>query len=323
MTARVVMTNTAIPLAAEAAEAFSGMDVDFTMLDAHTPEELVRISRDADAIITLGEPFTRAVIDQLDRCRSITRFGIGVDNVDIGAATDRGIWVTNVPDANYREVAVHTIALALSLTRRVGALNRSMHETGRATLALAQGTRRPDEQTFGLVGLGRIGRRVADMAKSIGYRVIAADPFAVNGSGVELVPFDLVVEQADILSLHVPLTDETRNFVDSAVIERMRPGSVLINVSRGGLVDETALGLALREGHLAGAGIDAYVGEPGPIPDSSPLRGLEQVLLTPHSAHYSEDSFAETKMKALADVARVLRGEQPAYPVNEIAVTTS
>ncbi|WP_326835289.1 C-terminal binding protein [Amycolatopsis rhabdoformis] len=323
MTARVVMTNTAIPLAAEAEEAFAGLDVGFEMLDAGSPEDLVRITRDADAVITLAEPFTREVLVQLPRCRSVTRFGIGVDNVDLAAATAQGIWVTNVPDANYREVAVHTIALALSVTRKIGFLNRSMHETGHASLALARGTRRPDEQTFGLVGLGRIGRRVATMAQAIGYRVIAADPFTTEESGVELVSFDEVVARSDILSLHVPLTGETRDLVDAGVIERMRDGAVLINVSRGGLVDDAALGRALRAGKLAGAGIDAYVGEPAPLPESSPLRGLEQVLLTPHSAHYSEESFAEIKTKALADVARVLRGERPAYPVNEIPVTES
>ncbi|MGW4489785.1 C-terminal binding protein [Amycolatopsis sp. NPDC004368] len=322
MSARVVMTSTVIPLAADAAEAFAGLDVDFSAVDAHSPEELVRVTRGAAAVITLGEPFTREVIEQLDGCRSITPFGIGVDNVRVAAATGRGVWVTNVPDANYREVAGHTIALALSLSRRIGVQNRAMHETGRAPLALARGTRRPDEQTFGLVGLGRIGRRVATMAKAIGYRVIAADPLAspaaARESGAELVSFDEVVERSDILSLHVPLTDETRGFVDAAVLARMPVGAILVNVFRGGLVDEPALALALREGRLAGAGIDATSVSPAPIPDGHPPRGLDQVLLTPHSAHYSEESFAEIKAKALADVARVVRGERPVYPMNEL-----
>lgn len=323
MTRRVVMTSTRIPLAAEAADAFAGMDVEFTTVDAATPEELVRAVRGADAVIALAEPFTREVIEQLDGVRSITRFGIGVDGVDIPAATDRGIWVTNVPDANYREVAVHAIALALAVTRRLEPQSRLMHETGAAPLSLAMGAHRPDDQTFGLIGMGRIGRRVALMAAAIGFRVVVADPAVTPETarelGVTLASFDEVVASADVLSLHVPLTEGTRGFIDADVIGRMPRGAVLVNVSRGGLVDEHALARAITEGRLAGAGIDAHAAEPGPMPDDNPLRGLPQVVLTPHSAHFSEESYAETKRKALEDVARVLRGERPRYPVNEIA----
>jgi len=131
-----------------------------------------------------------------------------------------------------------------------------------------------------------------------------------------LLSFDEVVEQSDILSLHVPYTEQNRNMIDADVIARMPKGSVIVNVSRGGLIDEEALGEALRSGHLAGAGIDAYVGEPAPLPEGHPLRGHGNVILTPHSAHYSAESLAEIKQKALQDVARVLRGEKPTYPVN-------
>lgn len=320
MSARIVMTSTRIPMEAEAAEILAGMDVEFEALDATTEDQLIAITRDADAIITLAEPFTRTVIESLERCRSITRFGIGVDNVDIPAATERGIWVTNVPDGNYREVAAHAIAMALSISRRLPLLDREMHAHGSAPMSLTAGIRRPDSQTFGLVGIGRIGRRVAIMARAIGYRVIVSDP-AVDAAGAsalgaELVSFDEVVEQSDILSLHTPLTDQTRNIVNADVISRMRPGSVLINVSRGGLVDERALAKAIREGRLIGAGIDAYEGEPGPMPEDHPLRELDEVILTPHSAHASAEALGEIKRKAIHDAARVVRGEAPLYPVN-------
>lgn len=322
MTAKVVMTSTRIPIAAEAAEVFAGMDVDFHVAEAASAEDLLRVTRDADAIIALAEPFTRDVIAGLERAKSITRLGIGVETVDIPAATEHGIRVTNVPDGNYREVAVHAVNMALTVTRRLTRLDRSMHETGSASLALAAGTRRPDEQVFGLIGMGRIGRRVAAIAGAIGYTVRAFDPAmsddTVRELGAEPAPFGKVVETADVLSLHVPLTEQTRNIISAEVIDRMPAGAVLVNVSRGGLVDDAALAAAIRAGRLAGAGIDAYEGEPAPLGAGHPLRGLDNVVLTPHSAHYSEDSFAETKRKALADVARILRGERPAYPVNEI-----
>ncbi|GAA1396447.1 C-terminal binding protein [Pseudonocardia kongjuensis] len=324
---RVVMTSTRIPLAEEAARAFAGLDVRFETVDVRTADELVTATRDADAVISLAEPFDADVIGRLGRCRSITRFGIGVDSVDVAAATERGIWVTNIPDANHREVAVHALALALSVTRRLPVLDRAMHADGAAPLALAAGTRRPDVQTFGIVGMGRIGRRVAELAAAVGYRVLATDPVvpaeAIAAAGAEPVGFDELVRRSDVLSLHVPLTDSTRHLVDAGVIDRMPRHAVLLNVSRGGLVDDTALAAAVRSGHLAGAGIDTHEGEPAPLAAGHPLLGLPNVVLTPHSAHYSVESFDEAKQKAVLDVARVLRGERPVYPVNEIGAVPS
>jgi phosphoglycerate dehydrogenase-like enzyme len=163
------------------------------------------------------------------------------------------------------------------------------------------------------------------MASAIGYRVVAFDPAltdeAIIAAGAAPADLQNVIAQANVLSLHVPITPETENLIDAAAIATMPPGAVLINVSRGGLVDEDALAEALRTGRLAGAGIDAYLGDPAPLREGHPLLGLEEVVLTPHSAHYSEEAFKEAKVKALLDVRRVLRGERPAYPVNEIATS--
>ncbi|MDQ0634341.1 phosphoglycerate dehydrogenase-like enzyme [Arthrobacter pascens] len=214
---KVVLTNSAVPLHVEAAQVFAGLDVDFVTVDASSEDELLRLAGDADAVIALAEPLSRRVVEGLPLCRSITRFGIGLDGVDIAAATEHGIWVTNVPDSNYREVAVHAITLALSVSRRIPRLNHAMHQNGAASLALAAGTRRPDDQTFGLLGMGRIGRRVAAMAAAIGYRVQAFDPAVswadASALGVTLVSFDELMTTSDILSLHVPLLDSTRNIV--------------------------------------------------------------------------------------------------------------
>ncbi|TPW78310.1 C-terminal binding protein [Schumannella sp. 10F1B-5-1] len=321
---KVVMTNTMVPITDEDLKAFDGLDVDFQIIEGTSEQALLDGTRDADAVIILAEQFTKTVIDNLEHCRSLTRFGIGYDTIDVPAATERGIWVTNVPDANYREVAVHAIALALSVTRRLPALDAGIRTEGWAS-SFFPGVRRPDDQVFGLLGLGRIGRRVATMAQAIGYTVIAFDPVVSAADaadlGVELVSKDAVLERADIVSIHVPLMESTRNIIDAAALARMKKGSVLINVSRGGLIDEAALADALRSGHLFGAGIDAFGNEP--LEAESPLRDLDNIILSPHAAHWSEESWNETRRKVLEEAARILRGEHPRNPVNQIERETA
>jgi len=316
----VVMTNDLVPITEDDLRVFDGLDVEFRVIRGTTEAALMEGTRDADAVLVLAEHFTRRVIENLRHCRSLTRFGIGYDTIDVQAATDHGIWVTNIPDANYREVAVHAIALALAVSRRLPALDTGIRETGWAS-SLFPGVHRPDTQVFGLLGLGRIGRRVAVMAKAIGYRVIAFDPAVTAADaaalGVEFVGRDQLIESSDVLSIHVPLLDSTRNIVDADALARMKRGSILVNVSRGGLVDEAALADALRSGHLFGAGVDAFGNEP--LEDGSPLRDLDNVILTPHAAHWSEESWEETRRKALEEAARILRGEHPRNPVNEVS----
>lgn len=317
---RVVVTSTLVPLSDADLAVFDGMDVEVDIIDGTDPATLLAGTRDADALIVLVEQITREVIENMRHCRSITRFGIGYDSVDVAAATERGIWVTNVPDANYREVAVHAIALALSISRRLPSLDRGIREDG-WTPSIFPGVHRPDTQTFGLLGMGRIGRRVAVMAKEIGYTVLTADPVVTEAAaaelGVELVSRQQLIARSDVLSLHVPLLDSTRNIIDAAALASMKSGSILINVSRGGLIDEAALAEALASGHLFGAGLDAFANEP--LEPGSPLRTLDNVILSPHAAHWSEESWDETRRKVLEEVARILRGEKPRNPVNKVA----
>jgi len=313
---KVVATNTIIPLGDDVRTAF-GDQVEFVEIDGTTEEGLLAGTTDADALLVINEQISRPVIERLARCRSIVRFGIGFDTIDVGAATEHGIWVSNVPDANYREVAVHAIALALAVQRRLPALDAGMKSTGWSS-SFAPGVRRPDVQTFGLYGLGRIGRRVATMAQAMGYRVIAHDPVltpeVAAELAVELVDRDALLARSNILSLHVPLTESTRNIIDRDALAAMPAGAVLVNVSRGGLIDEQALADALHSGHLFGAGIDAFAHEP--TEDGNPLLACESAILTPHAAHWSEESFAETKRKVAEEAARILRGEQPRSAVN-------
>jgi len=314
---KVVMTSTQLTLDEADRAPLLEAGIELQVIDGRDRESLIAGTRDADALLVLAEQIDADVIGHLRHCRSITRFGVGVDTVDLESAAARGIWVTNVPDANYREVAVHAIALTLALSRRLPALDHGIRVNGWSA-SVVPGVHRPDTQIFGLLGLGRIGQRTAEMARAIGYRVIAHDPAASPGDaedmGVELVSMEEVIARADVLSLHVPLTESTRGMLDRSAIARMPKGAIVINVSRGGLIDEEALADALDSGHLFAAGLDAFENEP--LEEGSPLRGLDSVLLSPHAGHWSEESWAETKHKAIGDVLRVLRGEHPIYPVN-------
>ncbi|MGE0214481.1 C-terminal binding protein [Mycolicibacterium sp.] len=317
---KVVATSKLIAFSEEDLRAYDGLDVTFEVLDGTDEDALRAGTRDADALLVVQENINRTVIEGLTRCRTITRCGIGIDTVDVTAATQHGIWVSNVPDANYREVAVHAIALTLAVQRRLPALDAEMRSSGWANW-FVPGVHRPDVQTFGLYGLGRIGSQVATIAASLGYTVIAHDP-AVAASdaeelGVRLVDRTELLARSDVLSLHVPLLDSTRNLIDRDALARMKRGAIVVNVSRGGLVDEHALADALRSGHLFGAGIDVFATEPVGI--DNPLLGCGTAILTPHAAHWSEESLAELKRKALEESARILRGEAPRSAVNRPA----
>lgn len=182
--------------------------------------------------------------------------------------------------------------------------------------------RRASTQVFGLIGFGKIGQRVAASAQAVGFEVWAHDPFmsddAIASMGVRPVTLNDLIGGSDVVSIHVPLTESTRNLIGAAELAKFKAGSNLINVSRGGLVDEGALAEAVSSGHLSGAGLDTFATEP--LPADSSLRGLENIILSPHAAHYSAESYAETRLKAFRDVARVLRGEKSFYPVNLHAI---
>lgn len=318
-TKRVILTSDRVAVSEEAMAELTGLDVEFAIRPASTEAELIEAAAAADAVITVTEPFTAAVISALSHCQVIARLGIGVDSVDVDAATASAVWVTNVPDANYLEVSTHALSMALALSRRLPLLDRSV-KSGEWNLLAGGMMRRPSDQLFGVIGFGRIGRRVAVMAQAIGYTVWAYDPniptSAVEAAGFRSATLDEIVAGSDILSLQVPLLPATAGMFGADRIGDMKPGSILINVSRGGLVDESAVADAVRAGHLSGAGLDVFSTEP--LEPSSPLRGLDRVLLSPHAAHLSAESLAETTLKAFGQVAQVLRGERPSFAVNSV-----
>ncbi len=238
---------------------------------------------DAQALIVRSA--TKVTGDMMDlgpSLRVVGRAGVGVDNIDLGAATERGIAVMNSPAGNTVAAAELTMALILSAVRRVAEADRSMRR-GDWDRSRLQGVQLKD-RTLGLVGAGRIGGEVAHRCRAFGMQVLAYDPYLTDERaeflGLSLTDLDDVLANADVISLHVPLTDETAHLIDEAAIARMRPGAFVVNVSRGGVVDEEALARALESGQLAGAALDVF--EVEPLPADSPLLGLNNIVLTPH-----------------------------------------
>jgi len=266
---------------------------------------------------------TAQMIGQMSRCRIISRFGIGVDNVDLAAATSAGIVVTKVPDYCIDEVSDHAMALLLTLVRKIPLASAQVH-AGRWEMRAVVPIHRLRGTVLGLVGFGRIPQLVAPKAKSFGLRVIAFDPFARPDvfvrEGVEQVDFAGLLAQSDYVSIHAPLLPETRDLFNADAIGRMKPGAYLINTARGPIVDEVALADALDAGRLAGAALDVMPKEP---PVGSPLIGRDNVIITPHTSFYSEESLVELQRKAAGEVAAVLSGRAPRNPVNPEVLQSS
>jgi D-3-phosphoglycerate dehydrogenase len=285
----------------------------------HSSQDIMDNCTDASALIVVSEHITREVIHALPNLKAIARCGVGVDRVDLAAATEHGVQVTNVPDANGEEVAMHTIALLLALTRRLFAYDAGVRAGAWTSFVAQRPLRRPGQQVLGLIGGGRIGFRVLEMAKAIGFQVVVhtlqtADQERARSLGASVASFDGVVEQSDVISLHIPLLPTTRGIFSADVMGRMKKGSCLINVSRGGLVDERALLDRLESGHLMGAALDVFEHEP--LPRDSPLTQCDRVILTPHIAYLSEDSNREVSRKAAEQAIAVLQGARPVYAVN-------
>lgn len=316
----VVKTDGMLEVDHEQLDCFQGLDVKFIDQECLTEDALIATCAEADGILALREPFTARVIAELKKCKVISRFGVGLDSIDLTAAAEAGITVTNVPDSNTEEVATHTLAMLLHLNRKLRTYDEALRSGKWDPMTVGAGIQRPAQTVVGVVGMGRIGKLVAERAQGLGFHVWAYDPFLDDGGcarlGVRRVELDTLFSQADAVSLHVPLNDQTRNMVNTERIAGMKKGAVLINVSRGGLVDEDALAEALTSGHLAGAALDAFAEEP--TPPENPLLKAPNTLFSPHAAHYSQQSYIEVRTKAFADLAAVLRGEAPRYAVRQL-----
>ncbi len=292
--------------------------VDVNGRPMRSEDDVIAACPGAAALIVAFAPIGARVLDALPGLRCVVRYGVGYDNVDVAAAAQRGVWVANVPDYCVAEVADHTLALLLALARKILRLDASVRRSEWQPVAAARPLHRLAGRTLGIIGLGRIGSAVARRARAFGCRVLAYDKYltaeAVRAAGAEPVDLDSLLGACDALSIHAPLTEETRHMLDARAMARMRREAVIVNTARGAIVDTAALAEALTEGRLAGAGLDVFESEP--LPADHPLRSAPNVILQPHAAWYSEESVLELQRSAAEEVARVLRGEPMRNPVN-------
>ena len=285
------------------------------------PEALIDLVRDADYVITQFAPVDAEVIECMQKCMAIVRYGIGVDNVDLAAAERKGIPVCNVPDYCIDEVADHTIAMILDLTRRITQNALTVRNGGWGLAVEPADMRALKGHTVGVVAYGRIGREVALRLKPFKCRVIAADPGVdparIEADGVEPVSLQRLYAESDIVTLHCPSTEETRFMIAADSIAAMQDGALLINVARGTLVDTADLVAALRSGKLAGAALD--VTDPEPIDPGHLLVGMENVLITSHVASVSEPSGRKLRTSVANTVAAAIKGEKLPNVVNGVS----
>jgi D-3-phosphoglycerate dehydrogenase len=318
---RVVITDTVFGSTDPEREVLGDL-ADLELAPAADEQSLLQAAAEADALLNCYAKLTADLIRALKRCRIIARYGIGVDTVSMSAASDAGIMVTNVPDYCIDEVSDHALALLLNLARGIGRATLATR-SGEWDIGVVQPLYRLRGRTLAILGFGRIGRALADKARPLGLRIVAFDQYvphdAIRAAGAEPLGLREALEQADLVSVHVPLTDETRHLISSQALSWMKPGAYIVNTSRGPVVDTSALIEALQAGRLAGAGLDVV--DPEPPPPDHPLRQIPNVLLTPHTAFYSEESQRELQRRAAEEVARVLRGEQPRSLVNPEALT--
>ena len=315
----IAVTDSVFPSLDPAMAALARLDPQMRMAKSSSADDILAVARDADAILVTYAKLPGELLRQLTRCKAIGRFGLGVDNIDVKLAAELGIVVTYVPDYCMQEVSDHAMALLLALARKVP-LSNKLVQSGRWEMPAVVPLRRLAGQVLGLLGFGNIPRALAPKAAAFGLEIIAHDPYVAPevfaACGVEAVSFESLLTRADYISVHAPLTPATRGLLGAAAFAQMKRGTMIVNTARGPLIDEAALLAALDSGALGGAALDVVVSEP--LPKDSPLLGRDNLILTPHTAFYSVEALEELQTKCAADVARVLSGEPPVYPVRMI-----
>ena len=315
---KVVMTDgDRFPITAEERAVLEAAGGGYHGLVLRGEDAIIAACRDADAVINSAQKLTPKAIESMTRCVVIARTGVGVDTVDVPTATRCGITVTNVPDFCFDEVSDTALSLILATARKVVQMN-NLVKGGTWNRVLARPIHKLRGSTLGLVAFGNIARAVALKAEAFGFRIIAFDPYVKPETAavhnVTLVDFDTLLRESDVISVHAPLNDATYHLIGEAELRKMKPSAFLVNTGRGPVVDGKALARALREGWIAGAGLDVMEKEP-PDPDD-PLLKLDNVVLTPHYASYTEEAYAEMRRKIVEGVAAALRGEFPRVVVN-------
>lgn len=294
---------------------FRDAGLDCADAQCRSEDDLIAAARDCDALLLQYAPVTDRVLGALPRVGLVSRYGAGFDTVDTAACARRGVWVANSPDYGVGEVATHALAMALALVRHLALYDRDVR-AGRWSYQSGGTIRRASGMTVGVLGLGRIGKRFAHLARNSFANVIACDPYIIDGdfpAYVERVGLQALFERADLVSLHVPLNDETRGMVGGELLGCMKRGSYLINTARGAVVDVDAVVRALDDGRLDGAALDVLPSEP-PAADHALVKH-PRALLTPHAAFYSTEAEIELRRKAALNVVQWAATGRPMYPV--------
>ncbi len=296
-------------------------------LQAKSEEELAEQAADCDAIMNQYARVGAPTIGLMQRCKVIARYGVGVDIVDVEAATARGILVTNVRDYCTEEVADHAMALWLTLARKIMEYDRATHQSVWRWQS-GQPIHRISTRTAGIVSFGKIGQAIATRSKVFGVRLLVHDPFvadeAIRQAGAERVGKDELVKRSDVIFMQVPMTTDTRHFLGPREFSFIKRGAIVINTGRGPTIDNKALYEALVSGRVSAAGLDDPEEEPAKrahwLAEDNPLFSLPNVVVTPHAAYYSEESIRLARETAASEVARVLSGEMPRFPVNNVSL---
>jgi D-3-phosphoglycerate dehydrogenase len=311
---QVVITDCDHGSIEEEKEEFGRVHAELILAQVQKEEDLILACKEADGLVNQYALLTRRVFQNLPKCKVVSRYGVGVDSVDLKAATDFGIIVANVPDYCMDEVADQTISMILTLVRKTAFFDKKV-KAGQWNFRMGIPIHRTWGRTLGLIGCGRIGLEVGKRMSAFGVKVIAFDPFLEKTlGGVELRDLDSVLKESDFISIHCPLNDSTRHLIGDEAFKKMEKKPLLINTSRGPIIDERALIKALDQGLISGAGLDVLETEP---PNSqSPLLKMENVVLSPHMGFYSEESISELKRRTARNVSDVLTGRRPSSVVN-------
>jgi len=299
-------------------------------LQSKSESDLFAVAPDCAAMINQYARVGSETIERMQQCEVIARYGIGVDIVDVDAATVKGIQVTNVLDYCVEEVADHAMAMWLTLVRKLPEYDRATHK-GIWQWQSGRPLHRIRGRTMGIVSLGKIGQAISERAKAFGVKLIAYDPFlppeVAAAKNVELVSKEELLARSDYLLMQAPMTTDTHHFLSDAEFKAMRPGAIVINTGRGPTIDNQALYRALTDGHISAVGLDDPEEEPAKraewSPNDNPLFSLPNVLVTPHVAYYSEESILTARETAANEVARVLTGQEPRFPVNYLTLGTA
>ena len=298
-------------------EVLERIDAEIVVVPCKTEDEIMAAVEDADALLIGKAEISRAVMASMKKCRVVVRYGIGVDSLDLEAASEHGIYLANVPDFCVDEVSDTAMGLILATTRKIFMLSAQVKK-GIWDRESPKPVYRLRGQVLGLIAFGKISRALALKAQPFGFKIVTYDPYVSTDDladyPVESVDLETLLEDSDVISIHSPLTEETRHFIGEDELRKMKKTAFLINTARGPIVDEEALYRALKEGWIAGAGLDVL--EVEPPKEDNPLIGLENTVITPHYASYTEESSREVRVKAAENIVQTITEGRPKYPVN-------